>query len=78
VKEHAIVAALDHFAEVGVELDDGAPALELRRAAIFKPMLRALHAMEHALGAIGKDTIAFLTSANIWPVTRRLPTKTPA
>jgi len=48
------VAALDYLGEVGVELYHGAATLELRRAEILKPMLRALHAMEHALRAVGE------------------------
>src|SRR5262249_40939040 len=45
-EEHAIVAALDHFGEVGIELDHRAPSLELRGAEILEPQLRALHAIE--------------------------------
>src|SRR6516164_7697526 len=53
-EEYLIIAALDHLGEVGIELDHRAPALELRCAKVLEPMLGALHAMEHALGAIGK------------------------
>src|SRR5262249_17492203 len=53
-EEYLIVAALDHLGEVGVELYDRPPALELRRAEILEPRLRALHAMEHALRAVGE------------------------
>src|SRR5215472_10905444 len=52
--ENAIVAALDHFGEVGVDLDHRAPALELRRAEILEPKLRAFHAIERALRSVGK------------------------
>ena len=51
-EEHVIVAALDHFAEVGVELDHGTAPLELRRAKVLEPMLGTLHAMEQALRAV--------------------------
>src|SRR5262249_3256944 len=53
-EEHAIVAALDHFGEVGIELDHRAPSLELRGAEILEPQLRALHAIERALRAVRK------------------------
>ena len=42
--ENAIVAALDHFGEVGVDLDHRAPALELRRAEILAPPQTVRHA----------------------------------
>src|SRR6516162_3001932 len=53
-KKHAIVAGPDGFGEVGVELDHGTAALELRRAEILEPELRALHAIERAMSAVGK------------------------
>src|SRR5262249_21423108 len=53
-EEYLIVAALDHLGEVGVEPDNRAPALELGGAEILDPMPRALHAMEHALRAVGE------------------------
>src|SRR5262249_27600947 len=52
-EEHLIVATLDHFAEVGVELDHRTAALEPRRAEILGPVLRALHAMKHAASRRG-------------------------
>src|SRR5439155_11278446 len=53
-EEHAIVAALNHLGGVRIESHDRAPARELRRAEILEPMLRALHAMEHARAAVGE------------------------
>ena len=60
--EHVIVAALITLAKSGVEPDDGAPVLELRRAEILEPMLRALDAMQHALRTVGNATMAFFTA----------------
>src|SRR5262249_13163301 len=51
-EEHAIVATGDHLGEVPVEPDNRAPALQPRRAEILEPMLRALHAIEHALRSV--------------------------
>jgi len=45
---------LDHFGEVGIDLDHRAPALELRRAEILKPMVGAFHAIEHPFRSIGE------------------------
>src|SRR5215470_12732814 len=53
-KKHAIVAGPDGFGEVGVELDHGTAALELRRAEILEPVLRALHAMHQPTRAVGE------------------------
>src|SRR6516165_2962038 len=53
-EEHAVVTGLDRLSEVGVELDHGTAALELRRAKILEPMLRALHAMKQPMRAIGE------------------------
>src|SRR5215204_3060741 len=47
--EHVIAAALNGLGEIAIELDRCAPVFELRRAEILEPVLRALHAMEHAL-----------------------------
>jgi hypothetical protein len=74
-EEDVIVAALDHLGEVGIELDGRAPARELARAEILEPMLRALHAMQHALRSVGKLTAAFFTPAVSVPVTTTLPAK---
>src|SRR5262245_55760258 len=53
-QEHVVVAALDHLREVSIDLHDGTAALELRRAEILKPVLRALHTMKHPLAAVGE------------------------
>src|SRR6266545_4143163 len=52
-EEHTVVAR-DRLGEVRIELDHRPTALELRRAEILEPMLRALHAMQHALRSVGK------------------------
>src|SRR5205823_9715384 len=52
-EEYAVVAR-DHLGEVCIELYDRPPGPELRRAEILEPMLWALHAMEHALAAVGE------------------------
>src|SRR5262245_46767670 len=52
-EEHAIIAR-DHRGEVRIELDHGTPALELRRAEILEPELRALHAVEQSPRAVGE------------------------
>src|SRR5947208_13821300 len=49
-REHLIVAALDHLGEVGIESHDRTSALELRRAGILEPNLRALHAIDRPVG----------------------------
>src|SRR5262245_52220787 len=52
--EHVILVWRHHLGEIGIELHDGATALELRRTKILEPKLRALHAIEQALRTVGK------------------------
>src|SRR5262249_8552919 len=52
--EHVIFLSSHHLGEIGIELHDGATALELRRTKILEPKLRALHAIEQALRTVGK------------------------
>src|SRR5215813_11171668 len=49
-----MVAALDHFAKIGVKFHYSAPALESCRVEILEPRLWALHAIKHALRAVRK------------------------
>jgi len=53
-EEYLIVAALDHLGEVFIELHDHAAAFELRRTEVLEPNLRAFHAIEGTVRAIGE------------------------
>jgi len=61
-EEHATVIELHHFGKVCIELDGGLAARKPRGAEILEPMLRAFHAMEHALAAVGEGDDGVLHS----------------
>src|SRR5262245_44668123 len=64
-EEHLIVAARDHFGEIRIELHEGAPALEVRRAEILEPEVRTLHAIERAMGPVGERHHCRLGSSHL-------------
>src|SRR5262249_49485071 len=53
-EENPIIATLDHFGKVRIELYHRATTHKLRAAEILEPVLRTLHAMEQALGSVRK------------------------
>ena len=58
--EYAIAAGRHHLGEIRVEPHDRTAAHEPRRAEVLEPVLRALHAVEHALRAVGERHHAVL------------------
>jgi hypothetical protein len=52
--EEHMIAAFDDLGEVGIDFHHRASGLELPRAKILEPVLRALHTMEQSMAAAGE------------------------
>ena len=62
--KHAIVAALDHFGEVCVELDHDSPTLELRRAEIPASGFRRLRKKHPEIAELLRENCGLLWRFN--------------